>query len=457
MASEADDVAARLRAEFPRALQEGQLIGYFQPEVELSTGQLVAAELLARWEHPELGILPPSSFVSLAEELGLMTEFSLEMLRQALVQHKAWAAAGWLVPVSVNIGPGCVADLDFPAAVSRLLEQEQVPGQMIALEVSEETGTSAVSARFFAQLAESGIQFSLDDFGTGFASLESLGGWPINELKLDSSIVRPIVSSRSFRSIVRTTIDLAHELGVKVVGEGVESAAISSELQALGCDIGQGFYLGRPMSAAAFTEWLRDPARLVLAMEASGYPELSPPVRRAHPGGRVSGCFGRAVGAVRQGVQQVGGGMVTVAVLVLVAYGMWQMFRWGGRAHQAFIGDLAFVPLNGAAVVLAWRVSRRVDLGYRTCRAWRLLSLAMLLYLLGDLLQFWIENVMHRVAYPTWSDAAYLGFYVVAFCGLISFPARRGSGPERLRLLLDLGAVFTGGVVLIWYLALGRP
>jgi len=146
---------------------------------------------------------------------------------------------------------------------------------------------------------------------------------------------------------------------------------------------------------------------------------------------------------------------VAVAVLVLLAYGMWQMFRWGGRAHQAFIGDLAFVPLNGAAVVLAWRVSRRADLGYRTCRAWLLLALAMLLYLLGDLLQFWIENVMHRMAYPTWSDAAYLGFYVVAFCGLLSFPARRGSGPERLRLLLDLGAVFSGGVVLIWYLALG--
>ena len=330
MASEADDVAERLRAEFPRALQEGQLVGHFQPEVELSTGQLVAAELLARWEHPELGTLQPSSFISLAEELGLMTEFSLEMLRQALVQHKAWASAGWLVPVSVNIGPGCVADPDFPAAVSRLLEQEQVPGQMIALEVSEETGTSAISARFFAQLAESGIQFSLDDFGTGFASLESLGDWPINELKLDSSIVRPIVRSRTFHTIVRTTIDLAHQLGVKVVGEGVESAAISSELQALGCDIGQGFYLGRPMPAAAFTEWLRDPARLVLPMEASGYPQLGPPPRRADPSGLVSALVGRTIGASRRAVEQVGGATLAAAVLVLLAYGMWQMFRWAG-------------------------------------------------------------------------------------------------------------------------------
>ena len=455
MASEADDVAERLRAEFPRALQDGQLAGYFQPEVELSTGQLVGAELLARWEHPELGTLPPSSFLSLVEELGLMTEFSLEMLRQALVQHRGWAAAGYLVPVSVNIGPGCVADPDFPAAVSRLLAEEEVAGRMISLEVSEETGTSAISARFFAQLAATGIQFSLDDFGTGFASLESLGGWPINELKLDSSIVRPIVSSGSFRSIVRTTINLAHELGVRVVGEGVESEAIRSELEALGCDIGQGFYLGRPMPAEAFTAWVRDPGRLTLPADASGYPQPSPPSRRAATGGLLNLCVGRAVGALRRSVEQVGWRTVAASVLVLLAYGLWQMFRWGGRSHQAFIGDLAFIPLNGAAVVLAWRVSRRADLGYRTCRAWRLLSLAMFLYLLGDLVQFWIENVMHRVAYPTWSDAAYLGFYVAAFCGLVSFPARRDSGSERLRRLLDLGTVFTGGAVLIWYLALG--
>jgi diguanylate cyclase (GGDEF)-like protein len=348
-----------------------------------------------------------------------------------------------------------VADPDFPAAVSRLLQEEQVPGRMISLEVSEETGTTAASARFFAQLAESGVQISLDDFGTGFASLESLGGWPINELKLDRSIVRPIISSTSFRTIVRTTIDLAHQLGVKVVAEGVESAAITSELRALGCDIGQGFYLGRPMSGATFTEWMSDPARLAVRLEASGYPQLIPPAPRADPGGLVSGAAGRAARGLQRGVQRVGGGTLAFAALMLVVYGLWQVFRWGGREHQALIGDLAFVPVNGAAVLLAWRVSRRADLGFRTCRAWRLLSVAMSLYLLGDLVQFWYENALHRRAYPTWADAAYLSFYVVAFCGLVSFPARRRSGPERLRLLLDLGTVFTGGVVLIWYLALG--
>jgi EAL domain-containing protein (putative c-di-GMP-specific phosphodiesterase class I) len=207
MASEAGDMTARLQAEFPRALRDGQVVAHFQPEVELATGRLVAAELLARWEHPELGTLQPASFISLAEELGLMRELSLVMLRQALAQHRAWVAAGWVVPVAVNIGPSCVTDPGFPAAVDRLLSDEQVPGQMLMLEVSEETGTTAASTRFFAQLAETGVQLSLDDFGTGYASLESLGGWPINELKLDRSIVQPIVSSASFRAIVRTNAE----------------------------------------------------------------------------------------------------------------------------------------------------------------------------------------------------------------------------------------------------------
>jgi len=202
-----------------------------------------------------------------------MDELSRQMLRQALAQHRAWVAEGWVLPVAVNIGPGCVANPDFPAAVAQLLRAEQVPGHMLTLEVSEETGTTGASTRFFAQLSELGVRIALDDFGTGFASLESLGGWPIHELKLDRSIVAPMVSNTSFRAIVGTSIDLAHQLGVRVVAEGIESEAMSSELRTLGCDIGQGFHLGRPMPAAAFTEWIRDPVRPTLRLVASGYPQ----------------------------------------------------------------------------------------------------------------------------------------------------------------------------------------
>ena len=336
------------------------------------------------------------------------------MLRQALAQHRAWAAAGWAVPVSVNIGPGCVADSAFPACVAQLLREEQVPGQMLALEVSEETGTTAASTTFFAQLAGSGVRVSLDDFGTGFASLESLGGWPIDELKLDRSIVRPMATSASFHTIVATTIDLAHQLGVRVVAEGIENEAVSSELRALGCDIGQGFFLGRPMPAAAFTEWIRDPARLAPHMEASGYPQAQPAGEAGH-WGLASAARGPRGPRPRRAVQPVGGRALAVAVTLMAAYGLWQVFRWGGREHQALIGDLAFFPVNGAAALLAWRASRRADLGRNACRAWRLLAVALILYMLGNLLQLVYEVVLHRRAYPTWADAAYLSFYVVAF------------------------------------------
>jgi len=280
MAVEADEMAARLRAEFPHALRSGQLVPYFQPEVELSSGRVVAAESLARGEHPDYGTLPPALFTPLAESLGLMGELTRLMLGQSLAQHRTWAAAGWVVPVSVNVGPDCVTDPAFPGVIAEFLRSEQVPGPMLALEVSEQTGTAAVSSSFFAQLAEFGVRVALDDFGTGFASLESLGGWPVDELKLDMSLVRPIASNASFRTIVRTTIDLAHQLGVKVVAEGVDSEAVRSELQSLGCDLAQGFLFGRPMPADAFTDWLREREQLAQRRVCRGTcPQRRPPSR----------------------------------------------------------------------------------------------------------------------------------------------------------------------------------
>ena len=453
MPAEAEDMTARLRAEFPHALRSGQLVAYHQPEVELSSGRLVAAESLARWEHPELGTLPPALFAPVAEKLGLMGELTRLMLRLSLAQHRTWAAAGWVVPISVNVGPDCVTDPGFPAVVAEFLRREQVPGPMLTLEVSEQTGTAVVSSSFFAQLAEFGVRVALDDFGTGFASLESLGGWPVNELKLDMSLVRPIAGNASFRAIVGTTIDLAHQLGVTVVAEGVESEAVRSELQALGCDVGQGFLLGRPMPPGDFANWLRKQEPLSPRRSVPGHDQAGGPVTgtAAADPGRVS----RAYRQVRRAVDAVGGGTLAAAAAMLVAYGLWQVFRWGGRDHQSLIGDLAFFPVNGAGAVCAWLVSRRTDLDRHTCLAWRLLSVALWLYLLGDALQLVYEVVLHIKPYPTWADAAYLSFYVVAFAGLIAFPYSRRTGPERLRMLLDMGTVFVSGATFLWYVALG--
>jgi diguanylate cyclase (GGDEF)-like protein len=164
-----------------------------------------------------------------------------------------------------------------------------------------------------------------------------------------------------------------------------------------------------------------------------------------------TGEAGRAARVVRRVVQPVGWDALAVAVTMLAAYGLWQVFRWGGREHQALIGDLWFVPVTGAAAVLAWRASRRTGLGRNACRAWRLLAVALLLYLAGDLLQLAYEAVLHR-AYPTW---AYLAFYPVAFCALISFRDRRRSRQEWLRLLLEMGMEVAAAWMVIWYVALG--
>jgi diguanylate cyclase (GGDEF)-like protein len=457
MAVKAEDVAARLLAEFPQALRSGQLVAYFQPEVELSSGRVVAAESLARWEHPELGTLSPVLFTPLASKLGLMKELTRLILQLSLRQQRSWATAGWDIPVSVNVGPECVADPDFPAVIAEFLRREQVAGRKLTLEVSEQTRTVAVSSSFFAQLAEFGVRVALDDFGTGFASLESLGDWPVDELKLDMSLVRPMASNASFRAIVRTSIDLAHQLGVKVVAEGVESETVRSELNALGCDIGQGFLLGKPMSAPVFADWLRDRGRLALRRGlATHQAGPAPTPRTAHPGrARLDEEYRRLVWAAGKLVDRVGAPILILATLMLVPYGLWQIFRWGGHQHQALIGDLALLVPNAAVVTCAWMVSRHQDLGRRTCRAWRLLTVALCLYMLGDVLQLVYEVMLHERAYPTWADAAYLSFYVVAVGGLMTFPSHRRNRSERLRLILDMGTVFVGGMTLIWYIVLG--
>ncbi len=455
--AEAEDVATRLQAELPHALESGQVVAYFQPEVELSSGTVVAAEALARWEHPTLGTLSPGLFVPLAEKLGLMAELTQRMLRLSLAQHRIWAAAGWDIPISVNVGPDCMKDPEFPAVVAEVLRSERVPGSMLALEVSEQTGTAAVSPSFFAQLAELGVKVALDDFGTGFASLESLGGWPVYELKLDMSIVRPIASNSSFRTIVRTTIDLAHQLGVEVVAEGVESEAVRSELEALGCDLAQGFLLGRPMPPEVFADWLREHQQ---PAQRRGGPQPTAPTAARVTGAdarsrRLTRAYQGLVDAAHRAVDLVGGRTLALAVAMGVVYGQWQIFRWGGRQHQTLIGDLAFFPVNGAAALCAWQVSLRRDLGRQARRAWRLLSIALWLYLLGDMLQLVYESVLHERPYPSWADACYLSFYPVALAGLLTFPSHRLTWSKRFRLMLDMGTVFVGGAILIWDVALG--
>ena len=185
-----------------------------------------------------------------------------------------------------------------------------------------------------------------------------------------------------------------------------------------------------------------------------GAVQAGPPVTGKR-GGPAGGIARSAIAAARLLVQAVGGGTLTAAMAALAAYGLWQVFRWGGREDQVLIGNLVFLPVDWYVALLAWRVSRRADLGCRTCRAWRLIFFAVICFALGDLLRFVCEVVLRTHGEPSWVQAIYVGCYIFTACGLIAFPARRRSGPERIRLLLDTGTVFLGGAALIWYLALG--
>jgi len=245
-----------LRRELPSALASGQLIPFFQPEVQISSGNLVGVEALVRWEHPEYGLLAPSQFLPLVEELGLSESLNNLMLDRALHYHRRWAEAGWTVPVSVNIGPDCIADSRFSGQVADVLALHHVAGRMLTLEITEQSASAPDPGNSLKKLRELGVGLALDACGTGFSSLERLGDQPVQMIKLDISLVRPLAENPSFRKIAELTIELAHQLDIQVVAEGVETAAVRHQLASLGCDFAQGYLYARPMLPAELFAWL---------------------------------------------------------------------------------------------------------------------------------------------------------------------------------------------------------
>jgi len=450
-----------LRKELPAAFAAGQLVAFFQPEVDVSTGKVCGAEALVRWVHPQRGVLAPGQFLHLVEGSRLMARLTKLMLDAGLAEQKVWVAAGLAIPISVNVPPKCLTDTTFPDLIADRLHAHAVPAGMLILEVTEQAAAQASAADVAARLDAMGVRLALDDFGTGYSSLERLGGLRVGLIKLDISLVRPLLDNPSYRKIAELSIELAHQLGARVVAEGVESEAVRTVLASLGCDMAQGYFFARPMPAVEFLIWVEKNGRQLARQrgQISHRRPVPPPEDSYAPAteGTLAsgGVLARIVAGLRGTVGTVGAGPLSLAVAMLTLYGLWQVERWGGHSHQALIGDLAFVPVNGAAIVAGLRASRCRDLGARTCRAWRLLTLALGSYLLGDVLQTIYENVLHERAYPSWADAAYLGFYFAAIAGVLSFPSRRLRRGQRFRLLLDMATVFVGGCALIWYVVLG--
>jgi diguanylate cyclase (GGDEF)-like protein len=251
-----------LAAELRAALAEDQLVVHFQPQYDLLTRTLIGAEALVRWQHPERGLLPPSEFISAVEHSGLIRTFTLTVLEKAIAEAAAWSGSGRPMSVAVNLSARNLLDRELPADVARVLQRHGLAPERLVLEITETTMMSELDVveDVLAQLRRLGVELSVDDFGTGYSSLAFLQRVRVNEVKVDRSFVAGLADSDSDRALVRATVQLAHSLGARAVGEGVEDEALASILRDLGCDYGQGYHLGRPMPADSLRALLGMPA-----------------------------------------------------------------------------------------------------------------------------------------------------------------------------------------------------
>ena len=240
-----------------RGLSHGEVGVVYQPKVVLATGELSGVEALVRWDHPSRGIVLPSSFVGHAEHTGLIRPLTMLVLDEALGQVVEWRRAGLDLTVAVNLSMRSVLDRTLIDDVQGLLRKWDVPAQALELELTESTiMADPQRARETLQaFHDLGVGLSIDDFGTGYSSLGKLKSLPVDEIKIDRSFVVGMADDHSDATIVRSTIDLARNLGLRVVAEGVEDVRVRDQLAALGCELGQGYFFSRPLEGDALTEW----------------------------------------------------------------------------------------------------------------------------------------------------------------------------------------------------------
>jgi len=249
-----------LLGDLRRALERRELVLHFQPKISTRTGEVVSAEALVRWQHPERGLLYPDAFIPLAEHTGLIGALTGYVLDEALVQARAWFVAGEALPVSVNLSARNLLDEDLPEQVADLLAVHSVPAELLELEVTESALMTdpARARRLLQRLADLGVRISIDDFGAGYTSLGQLKSLPVHELKIDKSFVMTMTTDRSNNLIVQSVVDLGHKLGLSIVAEGVEDEEALVALRGFGCDLVQGYHLSRPVPAPVLDAWRRD-------------------------------------------------------------------------------------------------------------------------------------------------------------------------------------------------------
>ncbi len=254
-----------LVGELRHAIESGALAVHYQPVVHLASGQTAGAEALLRWDHPKHGLVPPDEFIPLAEHTGLIRPLTQHVLSGAIAQCATWRRTDPSMRISVNLSARSLLDADLPLQLALLLDRCAVPASAVTLEITESSimADPTRSMGVLGRLHAMGVRLAIDDFGTGYSSLSYLRRLPVSEVKIDKSFVVSMADNDNDAAIVRSTIELAHNLGLAVVAEGIEDGTALAELAQLGCDLGQGFLLGHPMSAQDFDRWVA--ARRLLA------------------------------------------------------------------------------------------------------------------------------------------------------------------------------------------------
>lgn len=247
-----------LIGELRRGIERSDLLLYYQPKVNLATGSVYGVEALVRWAHPLRGMIPPGDFIPLAEGCGLIHPLTEWVLDVAMRNHYQWRLVGVELIIGVNLSVRNLQDMDLPDRIGASLKAWKIEPQWLELEITESgiMNDPVRALKILTRLDEMGVRLAIDDFGTGYSSLAYLKRLPVDEVKIDRSFVTDMLRDSSNSVIVKSTIDLGHNLGMKVVAEGVEDIECLDMLTALGCDAAQGYYISRPLESDAFLRWL---------------------------------------------------------------------------------------------------------------------------------------------------------------------------------------------------------
>lgn len=248
------------REQLLHGLDRGEFVNYYQPQVEVGSGRVVGFEALVRWRHPEDGLIGPADFIATAEDHGLINRITIEVMMAALAQLSEWRASGLDLRMSVNVSTSDLASVDFTDTIVEALDRHGVPASELILELTESQliGNATASLDVLSRLRLRRVGLAIDDFGTGHSSLAKLRDLPFDELKIDRGFVHGASTDNTRRTIFRASLEMARQLGIQVVAEGVEDGDDWRLVSDSGCDLAQGYHIGRPMPGTEVPGWLRE-------------------------------------------------------------------------------------------------------------------------------------------------------------------------------------------------------